>query len=91
MANSELNGFKGIEAEEAEKFPNAPKEVEEQLMGTVRTTKAVGNIIELYLSKMVEMLTALIGGSNSNIQKSRRRENSGQDSDFSPEGNSKKL
>ncbi len=53
------NSFKELAEEAEEQFPHAPAEVEQQLMGSMRVTHFVGNVVELYLPRLVDMLFSL--------------------------------
>ncbi len=53
------NSFKQLAEEAEEQFPQAPAEVEHKLMGSVRVTQLVGNVVELYLPRMLDVLRSL--------------------------------
>jgi len=55
------NNFKQLAQEDQELIPYAPKQVEQQVMGVVKTSQFAGNVIELYFSKMIEMFMMLLG------------------------------
>ena len=53
------NSFKQLAEEAEEQFPQAPVEVEQRLMGSVRVTQLVGNVVELYLPRLLDVLRSL--------------------------------
>jgi len=60
MATSK-NSFKKLEQENEDLVGNAPEQVEHELMGFVQSGHFFGDVIELYFSKMINMLMALFG------------------------------
>lgn len=55
------NSFKELEQENAEKIGNTPEQVEHELMGIVQSGHFFGDVVELYFSKMINMVMALFG------------------------------
>ena len=85
------NNFKKL-AEEAEKqYPHAPPEVEHELMGSMRVSHFVGNVVELYLPRFFDMILSLFGGEIMPLKPSPQEaeENIKSDSDDTPEGHPK--
>lgn len=83
------NNFKRLEEEEEKQFPHAPPEVETNLMGNMRMTHFVGNVVELYLPRIFEMILNLFG-SNKEIHKTMEENDQlERDSDDAPLGSSK--
>lgn len=60
MATSN-NSFKQLEQEDVDKVGNAPEQVEQEVMGFVQGGHFFGDVIELYFSKMINILMALFG------------------------------
>ena len=86
-SNSKENSFKQIQEEEEQQFPHPPPEIERNVMGTARNISFIGNIVELYFSRVIDVISAILG-SNKN---SREFENGEADADANdtPKGNSK--
>ncbi len=59
------NNFKKMAQEDQELIPHAPEKVEHQVMGVVKTGQFAGNVIELYFSKMIELIMMLFGATPS--------------------------
>lgn len=60
MAKSE-NSFKQLEDENIEQAGPAPEQVEHEIMGFVQSGHFFGDVIELYFSKMISLVSALLG------------------------------
>ena len=70
MSESKLNNFQQLEEEQIKELVNqkpdvAPK-IEMGIMGSMRTFNFGGNIVELYLSKIIDLFISLLGGSRDN-------------------------
>jgi len=85
--NNTENNFKKLQEEEERQCPQPPPEIERNVIGTARSIGFVGNVVELYLSKVVDVLSAIFGSN-----KGRRDFEDGEsnaDSDDTPKGNTK--
>jgi len=58
------NNFKQLAAEDEKHIPHAPKHIENQIMGTVKTGHLMGDVLELYFSKMIDLIMMIFGGKN---------------------------
>ncbi len=63
-ANSNNNSFKKLEEIEKSQAPQPSPQTEKNVMGTARNIGFIGNVLELYLSKALGMISALFGGSD---------------------------
>ncbi len=82
MAKS--NSFKQLEEEHVAMHPTAPPEIEQNVVGNMRFVQTMGNVIELYLPKVFDLLIALVGGYSKDLKGGS--EDSQEDT---PEGHSK--
>ncbi len=65
MASADSNNnFKKLAEIEAEQAPKPSPQLERNVMGTARNIGFIGNVLELYLSKALGMISALFGGSD---------------------------
>lgn len=62
--NNNNNSFKKLGEVDAEQTPQPSPETERNVMGTARNIGFIGNVIELYLSKALGMISALFGGTD---------------------------
>ena len=69
------NNFKKLGAIEANQAPQPSSQTERNVMGTARNVGFIGNVLELYLSKALGMISALFGGSDIPTEKSNDTEN----------------
>ncbi len=83
------NSFKRLEDEAEQQFPHPPPEIEQNVMGTARNVKFMGNVVELYLSRFLEIVVSIFGGSLSKGQEQHGGE-ADIDLNNSPEGSSSK-
>ena len=81
------NSFKQLEEEEEKQFPHAPPEIENSLMGSMRMTHFVGDVIELYLPRLFNIVFAMFGGNTKDKHLSDPRLSN--DTDDSQKGDSK--
>ena len=58
------NNFKKLGELEERQSPQPSPQTERNVLGTARNVGFIGNVIELYLSKALGMLSALFGGSD---------------------------
>jgi len=58
------NSFKKLIEIEESQSPQPSPETERNVLGTARNIGFIGNVIELYLSKALGMISALFGGSD---------------------------
>jgi len=63
-ADSNNNSFKKLAEIETNQAPQPSPQTEKNVMGTARNVGFIGNVLELYLSKALGMLSALFGGSD---------------------------
>ena len=65
MASAEdNNSFKKLAEIEANQAPQPSPQTERNVMGTARNVGFLGNVVELYFSKALGMLSTLFGGSD---------------------------
>ena len=83
------NSFKKLAEEVDNQYPHAPPEVENNLMGNMRMTHFVGNVVELYLPRLFDMILALFGSSTPSVSAPEANDPLKRDSDDAPEGSSK--
>ena len=88
MASNTENSFKRLQAEEEASLPHPPPEIERNVMGTARGFSFAGNIIELYFSRVFDVISAFLG-STKGVSQFENGE-SDTDVDDTPKGNSKK-
>lgn len=60
--STKRNSFKELERMEATQHPQPSPEIEHSVMGTARNLGFIGNVVELYLSKALSVISALFGG-----------------------------
>ena len=48
--------------EEEQRYPKAPEGIEEEVTGSVRMIKLLGDIIELYVTRFVDLFLSMMGG-----------------------------
>lgn len=84
------NNFKKLGEEAEKQNPHAPPEVENNLMGSMRMTHFMGDVVELYLPRIFDMILSLFGA-NQEVEKKiiENQENLESDSDDVPTGNPK--
>ena len=63
------NNFKKLGDIEESQSPQPSPQTERNILGTARKVGFIGNVIELYLSKALGMLSALFGGSDLSAEK----------------------
>ncbi len=63
-SNNRKNSFKKLAEIETNQTPQPSPQTERNVMGTARNIGFFGNVLELYLSKAIGMLSALFGGSD---------------------------
>ena len=88
-ATNGQNSFKKLQEEEEKDFPHPPPQVERNVIGNARNIKFMGNVVELYLSRILEVIASIFGG---NFTPSRDKKEVGEpdvDMHKSPEGRSK--
>ena len=56
------NSFKKLMEEEEMQYPHAPPEIEKEITGSVRMIKLMGNVVELYLTRIVDLFLSMMGG-----------------------------
>lgn len=86
------NNFKKLGEEAEKQHPHAPPEIENKLMGSMRMTHFMGNVVELYLPRIFDMILSLFGAkqeSEKKIMDVLDDENSEGDSDDVPTGSPK--
>lgn len=63
---SETNSFKKLEEEQIDEFlnkrPGVPPQIEMGVAGNMRTIGFMGDILELYLPRVVDLVISLVGG-----------------------------
>ncbi|MEM1320907.1 MAG: hypothetical protein AAGG75_11660 [Bacteroidota bacterium] len=79
------NSFKQLEEEQMATHPHTPPEIEQNVMGNMRFVKTVGNVLELYLPKLFELMLALFGGYSKDLKEGGNKDSA----ESSPEGQSK--
>ena len=75
MANT--NSFKQLEEEQMAMHPHTPPEIEQNIMGNMRFVRTMGNVIELYLPKVFELLVALMGGYTKDLKEGGSKDSAG--------------
>lgn len=63
-ADSNNNSFKKLGEIEENQAPQPSPQTERNVMGTARNIGFIGNVLELYFSKALGMLSALFGGTD---------------------------
>ena len=63
-ANNNENSFKKMEAFDATQVSQPSPDIERNVMGTARGVGFIGNVIELYLSKALGVISSIFGGKN---------------------------
>ena len=58
------NSFKKLVEIEESQLPQPSPQTERNVLGTARKVGFIGNVIELYLSKALGMISSLFGGSD---------------------------
>jgi len=72
--NNGNNSFKKLAAIEKSQAPQPSPQTERNVMGTARNIGFIGNVLELYFSKALGMISALFGGSDLPAEKSENME-----------------
>ncbi len=88
MASNTQNSFKKLQEEEERLVPHAPPEIEKNVMGTARNISFMGNIVELYFSRVFDVISAFLGSSRGVSQFENGESDT--DVDDTPKGNSKR-
>ncbi len=83
------NNFKKLEEEEEKQFPHAPPQIENNLMGNMRMTHFVGDVVELYLPRIFEMILSFFGNNQEVEKKMTPNDQLESDSDDGPIGSPK--
>jgi len=65
------NSFKKLAEIETNQTPQPSPQTERNVMGTARNIGFLGNVIELYFSKALGMISALFGGSDLSARESK--------------------
>ncbi len=63
-ADSNNNSFKKLGEIETKQAPHPSPQTERNVMGTARNIGFLGNVIELYFSKALGMISSLFGGTD---------------------------
>jgi len=63
-SNNRNNSFKKLAEIEKNQTPQPSPQTERNVMGTARNIGFFGNVLELYFSKAIGMISALFGGSD---------------------------
>ncbi|MEL6922702.1 MAG: hypothetical protein AAFO94_01560 [Bacteroidota bacterium] len=66
------NNFKLLEEEEARRYPGAPPEIEQKLKSEMGVMQAFGNILDMYLPKIIKVFVMIAGGNADEIGKNDR-------------------
>jgi len=77
------NSFKKLMEEEEKQYPHAPPEIEKEIMGSVGMIKLMGNVVELYLTRIIELFLSMMGGNKVQADTIESQEDSENDSDDS--------
>jgi len=88
--NNKKNSFKDLEDEDLDKNPQAPKQVEDDLNANINSIQTFGNVVELYLSKVIGLFVAILGGKKNEMMNDQTTE-SNNDTDNAPEGRSNRI
>lgn len=56
------NNFKELEKQQLEEYPHSPPEIENNVKGSMRLFRFMGDIVELYLPRVFDLLLSLSGG-----------------------------
>ena len=75
------NSFKKLMEEEEKLYPHAPPEIEKEIKGSVGMIKLMGNVVELYLTRIIDLFLTMMSGNIVQTENSERQE----DSDDSPD------
>jgi hypothetical protein len=66
MAETKLNNFQQLEEQQINELlkqtPHVPPKIEMGVMGNVRTMGYMGDILELYLPRVIDLFISLFGG-----------------------------
>ena len=63
------NSFKQLGQEDVKEIGKAPEQVEHNVMGLVHSGHFFGDVIELYFSKMIELVLSLFGADHDTKKK----------------------
>lgn len=77
------NSFKKLMEEEEKQYPHAPVEIEKEVIESVRVIKLMGNVVELYLTRIIELFLSMMGGNKVQADTIESREDSENDSEDS--------
>lgn len=83
------NSFKKLEEESEVQHPHAPLDIEQNLMGSMRMTHFVGDVVELYLPRIFDMILAFFGANPKEKHKMTKTDQLENDSDDGPQGSPK--
>jgi hypothetical protein len=59
--------------EEEKQYPQAPPEIEKEVTGNVQVIKLMGNIVELYLTRIIDMFLSMMGGTNVQVETNEKQ------------------
>jgi len=92
-ANNNENSFKKMEAFDNSQVPQPSPDIERNVMGTARSVGFIGNVIELYFSKALGVISSLFGGKNlddeSDEDQDMKEGNFDNDNNIMPSGRAK--
>ena len=74
------NNFKRLEEEEEKRYPGAPPEIESNIQSEIGIFKMIGQIVDMYLPKVVEVFVMITGG---NVDRMGQQEENNSHSDES--------
>ncbi len=64
------NNFKRLEEEEFNNMPEPPAEIQNNIVGQVNIFRFIGDIIDLYLPKVVDLFVQMSGGDSPSATRS---------------------
>lgn len=68
---SATNSFKQLEEEDLQKFP-PPPEIEDNILGSLQVLTIMGQAMELFIPKALEMFVLTLGGTVKEIDRSAK-------------------
>lgn len=83
------NNFKKLEEETEEQHPHAPLGIEQNVMGNMRMTHFMGDVVELYLPRIFDIILSFFGAKPKEEKETMDTSQMKNDSGDGPEGSAK--
>jgi len=79
------NNFQRLEDEELDRLPDLPFSIANNVHNRLNNMRTIGNVIELYLTKVIDVLVMMTGGKSKPASKNSFTDTSGHGSPTEPD------